>query len=460
MWHSARRMTKSRLPLTLGDIAQRHYRGNLVSVSQGLERVTSRRGLLALHPRRWKLWGERTVVLGYVLAVDFAAIVLAAGMIAVVPVSSGDLFRFGVLAAGAVVHQEAVRRIESLRERTAGNGLLTNLTSLWIFAAALSVPLPLVFALTVVVSVHSCCRGSSHKLYRTLFSGATMVLATTAAVEVLQLVQPDGYPIIPHGPPGLVVLIGAAAVYWLVNYVLVVGAVMMTDPLQPPRQILGNPSDQVVVAASLGLAVALAMMLAWEPWLIAVLMITVLALHRALLLPHFQQAARTDSKTGLLTAGFWREAAGRELERARRLADPLGVLMLDLDHFKSFNDRMGHLVGDQLLCAVADELRSETRPYDLVGRFGGEEFVILLPGVGSAQVEHIADRIRERISRLRVLVNGSHDRPVTVDGISVSIGAAVRPDDGDEIDQLLLAADGALMAAKAAGRDRVRLASH
>jgi diguanylate cyclase (GGDEF)-like protein len=188
-------------------------------------------------------------------------------------------------------------------------------------------------------------------------------------------------------------------------------------------------------------------------------MITVIVLHRVLLLPHFQQAARTDSKTGLLTAGFWHEVAGRELARARRLAEPLGVLMLDLDHFKSFNDRMGHLVGDQLLRAVADELRSETRPYDLVGRFGGEEFVILLPGVGTAQVEHVADRIRLRISRLRVLVDGPHDRPVTVDGVSVSIGAAVRPDDGDEIDQLLLAADGALLAAKAAGRDRVRLAT-
>jgi diguanylate cyclase (GGDEF)-like protein len=140
------------------------------------------------------------------------------------------------------------------------------------------------------------------------------------------------------------------------------------------------------------------------------------------------------------------------------LTEPLGVLMLDLDHFKSFNDRMGHLVGDQLLRAVADELRSETRPYDLVGRFGGEEFVILLPGVGNAQVEHIADRLRERISRLRVLVDGPHDRPTTVGGISVSIGAAVRPDDGDDIDQLVLAADGALLAAKAAGRDRVRLA--
>jgi diguanylate cyclase (GGDEF)-like protein len=415
---------------------------------------------LALHPRRWKLWGERRVVIAYVLAVDIAAAALAVGMIAAVPVYSGDLFRFGLLVAGAVVHREAVRQIENLRERATGNGLLTNLTSLWIFAAALSVPLPLVFAVTAVVYLHSWYRGSSGRLYRKLFTAATMVLAPTAAVAVLQLVQPIGFPIVPHGPPGLAVLIGAGTVYWLVNYVLVVGAAMMSDPLQPPRQVLGNPSDQVVVAASLGLAVALAVMLAWEPWLIAVLMITVFALHRALLLPHFQQAARTDSKTGLLTAGFWREAADRELERARRLTDPLGVLMLDLDHFKSFNDRMGHLVGDQLLRAVADELRSQTRPYDLVGRFGGEEFVILLSGVGTAQVEHIADRIRERIGRLRVLVDGPHDRPIAVDGISVSIGAAVRPDDGDEIDQLLFAADGALLAAKAAGRDRVRLATH
>ncbi|MGH3830648.1 MAG: diguanylate cyclase [Pseudonocardiaceae bacterium] len=410
-------------------------------------------------PRRWNLWRERKVGIAYVLAVDFVAVALVAGTIATIPVHSGDLLRFGLLVAGALAHREAVRRIESLRERTARSGLSTNLTSLWIFTAALSVPLPLVFAVTAVVHLHSWCRDGSAKLHRALFSGATMVLAPTAAVAVLQLIQPTGYPVIPSGPSGLAVVIGAGTVYWLVNYALVAGAVRLSDPLRPARQLLPNPSEQVVVAASLGLAVALAVMLTYQPWLIPVLMITVFALHRTLLLPHFQQAARTDSKTGLLTMGFWREAASREFERARRLADPLGVLMLDLDHFKSFNDRMGHLVGDQVLRAVADELRSQTRPYDLVGRFGGEEFVILLPGVGTGQVEHIADRIRERISQLRVLVDGPHDRPVTVDGISVSIGAAVRPDDGEEIDQLLNAADGALLAAKAAGRDRVRLAT-
>ena len=460
MWHFARRMTKSRWPITLGEIAQRHHRGPLVSVSHGFDHVVFRRGLAALHPRRWKLWAERRAVVAYILTVDVVAVALLAGVIVAIPVRSEDLFRFCLLVAGAVLHQEAVRQIEIQRERTVGSGLLPNLKSLWIFAAVLSVPLPLVFAITMTVYLHSWYRISPGRLYRKLFSAATMVLAPAAAVAVLQLVAANEYPIIPDGLPGLAALIGAGAAYWLVNFGLVAAAVMMSDPLQPTRQALGNPNDQVVVAASLGLGVALAAMLTWQPWLIAVLMITVIALHRALLLPHFQQAARTDSKTGLLTVGFWHEVAGREIERARRLAEPLGVLMLDLDHFKSFNDRMGHLVGDQLLRAVADELRAETRPYDLVGRFGGEEFVILLPGVGTTQIEPVADRIRLRISRLCVLVHGPHDRPVTVGGISVSIGAAVCPDDGHGLDHLLLAADGALMAAKAAGRDRVRLATH
>ncbi|MFL5515215.1 MAG: hypothetical protein ACJ8DJ_03605, partial [Gemmatimonadales bacterium] len=100
-----------------------------MSVSHGLERTALWRGLSALHPLRWKLWGERKIVIGYVLAVDIAAVALAALVIATAPVDSSDLYRFGLLAAGAVVHREAVRRIEILRERAAGPGLLTNLGS-------------------------------------------------------------------------------------------------------------------------------------------------------------------------------------------------------------------------------------------------------------------------------------------------------------------------------------------
>ncbi|MGH3513023.1 MAG: hypothetical protein ACRDRB_12200, partial [Pseudonocardiaceae bacterium] len=110
---------------------------------------------MALHPWQWKLWHERKVVIGYVLTVDIVALALAAAIIIAMPIRSGDLVRFGLLVAGAVVHREAVHRIESLRERSTGNGLLTNLSSLWIFAAALSVPLPLVLGLTGMVHLHS-----------------------------------------------------------------------------------------------------------------------------------------------------------------------------------------------------------------------------------------------------------------------------------------------------------------
>ncbi|HEU0088424.1 MAG TPA: GGDEF domain-containing protein [Pseudonocardiaceae bacterium] len=404
------------------------------------------------------MWTERAPVVGYVLAVELTAVALVLGMTAAMPVRPGDLVRFGLLALGAMVHQEAVRTIEKLRERAIGSGLFTNLKSLWIFAAVLSVPPSLVFGVTAVVYGHAWYRTSSTSLYRMLFSAATMVLATAAAIAVLRLSHPQHYPIIPHGLSGLVLLIAAGLVFWLVNYALVIGAVILSDPHQPARRALGSPSDQVVIAAALGLGIALTVMLAWEPWLIAVLMITVIALHKSLLLPHFQQAARTDSKTGLCTPGFWHEVATKELERAHRLAQPLSLLILDLDHFKSFNDRWGHLVGDQLLRAVADELRQETRPYDLVGRFGGEEFVMLLPGVGPDQVEKVADRIRQRIKMLSIPVGGLNGQPVVVTGLSVSIGAAVSPENGAEIDQLLLAADSALMAAKEAGRDQVRLA--
>lgn len=398
-------------------------------------------------------------MVGYVLTVDLAAAVVAAGMTLAIPASRADLFRFGLLVAGAIVHHEAVRTIELLRERAVGSGLVTNLKSLWIFAAVLSVPPSLVFAVTAVVYVHAWYRTSPGTLYRKLFSGATMVLAPASSIAVLQLTGSDEYPIIPHGLPGLVVLIAAGTTFWLVNYALVVGAVILSDPHQPARRALGNPSNQVVVAASLGLGVALTAMLAWEPWLVTILMITVIALHRSLLLPHFQQAARTDSRTGLLTAGFWHEVAVKELERAGRIAAPIGLLMLDLDHFASFTDRMGHLVGDQLLRAVADELRQQSRPDDLVGRFGGDEFVMLLPGAEVGRIEKIADQIRQRIARMSVPVRSSNDELIVVQGLSVSIGAAASPEHGTELDRLLLAADAALTTAKAAGRNQIRLAS-
>ena len=135
-----------------------------------------------------------------------------------------------------------------------------------------------------------------------------------------------------------------------------------------------------------------------------------LLLHRAVLVRHLEQAAITDHKTGLLTAAAWHTRAERVL--ARPAAAPSAVLVIDLDHFKRINDRHGHIAGDSVLVAVAAGLRAEVREQDLVGRFGGEEFVVLLAGVdvadvgtaGSegANVLAIAERMRAGVAALRV----------------------------------------------------------
>jgi diguanylate cyclase (GGDEF)-like protein len=152
----------------------------------------------------------------------------------------------------------------------------------------------------------------------------------------------------------------------------------------------------------------------------------------------------------------------------RRRARTAGVLVLDLDHFKQVNDTYGHLVGDDVLLAVADVLRACVSDDDIVGRFGGEEFVVLVGGGGGQEaVLAVADRLRCEVADLTVAVD-TPDGPLTIAGLTVSVGAAARPDRaaprrrahddaGGEVLELLHAADTALYTAKRAGRNRVRI---
>jgi diguanylate cyclase (GGDEF)-like protein len=147
----------------------------------------------------------------------------------------------------------------------------------------------------------------------------------------------------------------------------------------------------------------------------------------------------------------WRTRAEAELSRAARAGGDCGILMLDLDHFKRVNDTHGHLAGDDVLRAVAGAVRGEVRIYDSVGRFGGEEFVVLLPGIGRVHSVAVAERIRDAVAELTVVAADG----TRIAGLSVSIGVAVHPDAGRGVDEVLGAADKAVYAAKNAGRDRV-----
>jgi diguanylate cyclase (GGDEF)-like protein len=165
--------------------------------------------------------------------------------------------------------------------------------------------------------------------------------------------------------------------------------------------------------------------------------------------------ARADAKTGLLNAATWEREAAAEVARAVRTSSPLAVALLDLDRFKQVNDTYGHLLGDEVLRRIASTMTGVLRDYDLAGRFGGEEFVMLLPQTRAPDAFKIAERVREHIAMLPIGGPGGERIPVTV-----SIGvAALDAGSSRELTELLAAADAALYRAKASGRDQVQMIS-
>ena len=163
--------------------------------------------------------------------------------------------------------------------------------------------------------------------------------------------------------------------------------------------------------------------------------------------------ATHDVLTGIWNRGAVLDLLHRELERAARAKTATSVLMLDLDHFKKINDTHGHMTGDVVLREVANRIAQSVRSYDLVGRYGGEEFLVVLPACDKAEVERSANRIRLAIASAPILT-ASSEIPVTA-----SIGAAVIAGDAAASEKdALLAADKALYEAKNSGRNRVCLA--
>jgi diguanylate cyclase (GGDEF)-like protein len=159
--------------------------------------------------------------------------------------------------------------------------------------------------------------------------------------------------------------------------------------------------------------------------------------------------ANTDGRTGLTNSRAFDEALERLLAN-RADAEQVAVLMLDLDHFKEFNDRYGHPAGDEALRAFAHLLASSVRENDVAARYGGEEFAVFLPGLSADAAADVAERIRERTESTIIPLG-----PGLTGHLTVSVGVAVAPGDGVQRVMLLRAADDALYRAKLAGRNRV-----
>ena len=163
-----------------------------------------------------------------------------------------------------------------------------------------------------------------------------------------------------------------------------------------------------------------------------------------------RQLATRDQLTGMLNRREFDRIMEEETERSQRFGQPLALVMVDIDHFKSVNDTHGHPAGDAVLKEVAKILAAQLRSVDRVARFGGEEFALILVQTDRAAAEEVAQRVVESVAANPVMIEGGGPLMVTI-----SAGVAVLPDDVSRTDLFLGAADRSLYAAKRGGRNRV-----
>jgi diguanylate cyclase (GGDEF)-like protein len=165
-----------------------------------------------------------------------------------------------------------------------------------------------------------------------------------------------------------------------------------------------------------------------------------------------ERRAQTDSLTGALNRRSLVERLQAACFRARSRGLPISLLFIDLDHFKEINDSYGHLAGDACLRAIIPPIQAELRQSDVVGRYGGEEFVVILSSADAAAAEPLAERIRKRVAEIRV---EGYGKPIR---LTCSIGVATSDTLGVWDEHLIARADEAVYAAKRSGRNRVKLA--
>jgi diguanylate cyclase (GGDEF)-like protein len=156
----------------------------------------------------------------------------------------------------------------------------------------------------------------------------------------------------------------------------------------------------------------------------------------------------TDELTGAYNYRYLGQALRREIHRAARFQHPLSVLMLDVDHLKAYNERFGHLHGSRVLKLLAEELLAGTRDIDILAKYGGDEFLLILPHTDKAGAQVVADRMRRRVAARAF-------PPLECGAMTCSVGVATFPDDADRAETLIGAADQALFEAKRRGRNQV-----
>jgi len=371
-----------------------------------------------------------------------------------------DWFRFAALAVCASVHLQLSQRQEE-RRRSRKPTVQIDLIGIWSFAGVVVLPIHLAL-LGIVLSRTQRWVVARRPPFRYLLSTSSVLLAAVAAHEVVTAFGPRLWSrtnVIDSFTEFGVLLLGGL-VYFSVQAVII-GIGILLSSSSPPgiRTVFGTKDDNELEALTIALGGIAAIILVNVPAALAIIVVLSVIGNRIAEISQLQEAVRTDPKTGLLNIQGWREGAERALSRVERAGGSAAVLMVDLDHFKSINDTWGHPAGDDMLEYVAHALRGATRPSDIIGRFGGEEFVVFLPDANADEAKLAGERIRRMITELHVPTTDKRGGPVAITHRTTSIGVAIYPDHAGELGDLLQSADAAVYEAKENGRDQVRIAS-
>ena len=418
---------------------------------------------------RFPFWSLPVRVKIAVLVVEAVVVgLLVASVVAcfaegVAPGSAWVWLALALVVAG-VASTEASLGVEQKRRQSDDHPHL-DLSSVWTFAGAVLLAGPLAVVVAIAIYLHiylRVWRRNRVPVHRVLFSTATILLAVQAAAAVTHRIGRDE---LFRSVPGVLAVVAAMVVYMLVNLALVVLVIVISGPSRrfaTVRQAIGPFDDVALEFATLamGALVAAAASTFGPPYVLLGLP-PLIVLHRTRLVRQLEEDASTDGKTGLLTAAAWQEKAERAVLRSERWRPrPPACSCSTSTTSSSSTTASGTSSGDQVLAAVAASLRDEVRDEDLVGRFGGEEFVVLLKGADGddprSGARAVAERIRERIAALRVAVAGPQETAI-VEGLTVSIGGATTSRDGTDLATLLEIADAAMYEAKRAGRNLVRM---
>jgi diguanylate cyclase (GGDEF)-like protein len=398
----------------------------------------------------WKLPWWLIAFIAAVMAADAAAIAFTAVRTAF---GVHDLALFGLLLACDVAG------LELTRQAGESSGIAKDMHAVWELPVAVLLP-PAYAAMTPIIRIAlTQWRVRRGYVHRRAFSAAALGLSYLAASLTFR--QLSGAVIGPvhdpvrHGFAWMIIVAASGLMQRVVNSALVLIAVKGADPavrlrdVQFAREPLFNDTSELCLAVLVTFGVAsspVALLFAFP-----FAMLPLRALRHAQLVSD----SRIDAKTGLLNARTWEREAAAEIARAVRARLPLAVAVLDLDWFKAVNDTYGHLFGDEVLRQIGRCVPSALREYDLAGRFGGEEFVLLLPHTRAVDAFRIADRVRCRIADMALRAPGGELARVTA---SVGV-AALDAGSCQELNELLAAADAALYQAKRDGRNQVHMIS-